>query len=435
MFKGIRFLLRKNPRNIFKINIYLTKFSTEVNPINSLNFEKEEELKKYLKGKYNEFKSRLISIIQINKKEDKYISDENLDEIIKIIREMSIESFTDQDILNLIELIKPRLSKQRPMKISTFMNVLKLISDMKIRDKEILEKCEKITLLRKKEILESGKENVLIIYQIFTILGNKNYIFWEEIEKLVLSVYEDLSFNEKSQLFKYQCENIKNEEHFEQIKKSILYKKLSAITDDFMVKKLTNEQYTSLLYSLTLQQVNVNSNYTIIINNFYQYFPIAIKTMNYKQGVFCFLSFLRTNFIIPESNLMKKFVEYIIKNTKYPNLEVDITLLLLGASYYDKTEWGEDLLKKIMEKLAIRRGMMSFIEDLNIYADHYEKTPENIQKFIVESSMFCRMNGFKRRPEIVEVKEDQSTKEGFFKDLDLSDVYNENVDGTNYNKI
>jgi hypothetical protein len=313
--------------------------------------------------------------------------------------------------------------------------VLKFFSDFKVREEKIMRKCEKLTLLRRNELSSLGKEDLIIIYNIFTKFKNKNYLFWEEIDKLILSVFEDLNFDEKSNLYQLQSMNIENEEHYLQKRNSILYKKLIGLTDDFMVKKLDNEQFTTVLHSLMLQQTTQNINTTVIINNFHHHFPVAMKTMTYRQGVVCMLSFLKVNFIIAESEIMKNFIEYIIKNSNFPCLAADIPLLLLGANYNNITEWGEDLLKKIMEKLVIRRDPDFFLEDLSLYAKHYEKTPDKIDSFIMESSAFCRINGLRRGVQIVELVEDESLKEGFYKGLNLNEVYAEYVDGTNYNKI
>jgi hypothetical protein len=434
MFKGIKCILKKNHKNIWIRKFHQKHFSTEVNPAKSDDVNREETLK-YLKRKYIDFKIRLIYIIQENKKEENILLDEKIDELIKMTTEMTIETLTDEDIKNMVKLIKPRLSKSKPMRISTFINVLKFFSDFKVREEKIMRKCEKLTLLRRNELSSLGKEDLIIIYNIFTKFKNKNYLFWEEIDKLILSVFEDLNFDEKSKLYQLQSMNIENEEQYLQKRNSILYKKLIGLTDDFMVKKLDNEQFTTILHSLMLQQTTQNINNTVIINNFYQHFPVAMKTMTYRQGVVCMLSFLKVNFIIAESEIMKNFIEYIIKNSNFPCLAADIPLLLLGANYNNITEWGEDLLKKIMEKLVIRRDPDFFLEDLSLYAKHYEKTPDKIDSFIMESSAFCRINGLRRGVQIVELVEDESLKEGFYKGLNLNEVYAEYVDGTNYNKI
>ncbi len=434
MFKGIKFILKKNHKNIWIRKFHQKHFSTEVNPAKSDDVKREETLK-YLKRKYIDFKIRLIYIIQENKKEENILLDEKIDELIKMTTEMTIETLTDEDIKNMVKLIKPRLSKSKPMRISTFINVLKFFSDFKVREEKIMRKCEKLTLLRRNELSSLGKEDLIIIYNIFTKFKNKNYLFWEEIDKLILSVFEDLNFDEKSKLYQLQSMNIENEEQYLQKRNSILYKKLIGLTDDFMVKKLDNEQFTTILHSLMLQQTTQNINNTVIINNFYHHFPVAMKTMTYRQGVVCMLSFLKVNFIIAESEIMKNFTEYIIKNSNFPCLAADIPLLLLGANYNNITEWGEDLLKKIMEKLVIRRDPDFFLEDLSLYAKHYEKTPDKIDSFIMESSAFCRINGLRRGVQIVELVEDESLKEGFYKGLNLNEVYAEYVDGTNYNKI
>jgi hypothetical protein len=434
MFKGIKYILKKNQKNIWRIKFHQQHFSTEVNPAKSDNVKREEILHN-LKRKYIDFKNKLIYVIQEQKKEDSILLDDKIDELIKMTTEMTIETLTDEDIKYMVKLIKPRLSKRKPMRISTFINVLKFFSDFKVRDEKIMRKCEKLTLLRRNELSSLGKEDLINIYNVFTNFKNKNYIFWEEIDKIILSVFEDLSFEEKSKLYQLQSMSIENEQQYLQKRNSILYKKLSGLTDNFMVKKLDNEQFTILLHSLMLQQTTQNINNTIIINNFYHHFPVAIKTMTYRQGVICMLSLLKANFIIAESEVMKNFVEYIVKNAKFPCLAADIPLLLLGSNYKNYTEWGEDLLKKMIEKLAIRRDPDLFLEDLSLYAKQYEKSPEKIDKFIMESSAFCRINGLKRGVQIEESVEDESLKEGFYKGLNLNEIYVEYVDGTNYNKI
>ena len=430
-------MLKKICLNIKKKSLFIIKtkfskpFTSDVKLYENIDINREQEEEIRQKNFYFEYKQ----FINSNKQSKNKFSENEIEELMNKKKEIPNKYFSNLDIEEFVEIASSNLfNNSKPLKVITIIEILKIFYEFKINHEELMIRCESLIISRKNEVKELSKENLIIIYKLFSLLNRKNYIFWEEIDNLINLHSENLTFDEKLNILESFSFRLNNEDNFNQYKNTILIKKVNTILENFMIKKLTNQQYLTLLRSLVLQQLNCNANNTLILDTLFNFFPTILKKMSYNFGVDSTIFFLKSNFILPESEFMNEFVSFIIKKEPKIYIDIEMKLFWLGLDYYQKTEWSENLILNVMDRLGIKRKLELFLEDINLFSKYYKDQPDKLSDFIFESSALCRVNNI-RNAHMTNINEKVKEESDFYKYLDLKELDGIHFKEISYNKI